>query len=223
LHTGRALCIGVDTSESHGALAERDACALAELAQGQGFRSCTTLLGHAATRAEVGARLQDAAHACEAGDLLMLTFSGHGGSRGCTGGPASHVSCGTWVLFDGSLDDAQMHGALASFRAGVRVLVISDSCNGGVPADVGAASRARVSASVLVLCACGQDRYADAAGLPGHFTAALLRAWNASRDVAGYPAFYQRIVACMPAYQRPGYHWVGCRDPRFEAQTPFTI
>ncbi len=150
----------------------------------------------------------------------MLTFSGHGGLRQCAG---SEGLRGTWVLFDGSLDDVEMHAVLAEFRPGVRVLVISDSCNGGVPAQGSAAPLSDISASVLVLSACGPAGYADGPGLPGHFTTALLRAWDCGRRIVDYRRFYELIAACMPDYQRPSYYRVGARDPHFESQPPFTV
>jgi hypothetical protein len=158
-----------------------------------------------------------------------MTFSGHGGrkpvqaARSCAGGASRSALRGAWVLFDGSLDDAEMHAALAAFRPGVRVLVISDACNGGVPAVAEDGLESSVSASVLVLSACAPDQHADGAGLPGHFTSALLRTWQRDRPIVGYRRFYDRIAAEMPAYQQPTYHWVGSRDERFEAEAPFTI
>lgn len=223
MSVGRALCIGVDTSESHSALAAADARALAEVASRQGFEPATLLLDAAATRANVCAKLCEAASECIAGDLFMLTFSGHGGRKPCAGVDARDAFHGIWVLFDGSFDDSEMRSALAAFKPGVRVLVISDSCNGGVPASGPAVLVAPVSASVLVLSACGQEQFADAAGLPGHFTTALLRTWHRGRRVFSYRAFYEMIAAAMPAYQQPNYYWVGAHDARFEAQAPFTV
>lgn len=116
-----------------------------------------------------------------------------------------------------------MHEDLAAFQPGVRILVISDSCNGGVPAMAEDASPSRVAASVLVLSACQPDRFADPAGLPGHFTTALLRAWDHRDRCVGYRRFYEMIAAEMPEYQQPAYHWVGTHDERFEGEAPFTI
>jgi hypothetical protein len=81
----------------------------------------------------------------------------------------------------------------------------------------------QVTASVLVLSACAPDRNADAAGMPGHFTTALLRTWQQRRRIASYRRFHELIAADMPAYQQPNYYWVGPRDERFEAEVPFTI
>jgi hypothetical protein len=223
LRTGRAVCIGIDTSESPGGLAEADACALADVARRQGFCSSTLLLGAAATRARVCSQLHAAAAECRAGDLFLITFSGHGGRRQCAGGALRSGLHGVWVLSDGSWDDCEMHDALAAFQPGVRVLVISDSCNGGVPGETQDASPVQVAASVLVLSACRPERNADAAGMPGHFTTALLRTWQREQRIVGYRKFYEQIAADMPAYQRPNYYWAGPRDARFEAEAPFTI
>ena len=191
-------------------LAEADARALAQLAIRQGFAPPTLLLGSAATRANVRTHLRDAAETCLAGDLFLLTFSGHGGSGG------------VWMLFDGSLRDAEMREALAAFRPGVRVLVISDSCNGGVPAERPGASLSEVAASVLVLQACQSDQYADAPGMPTHFTTMLLQTWL--RDcIATYRSFYEMIRAAMPEHQQPNFFCVGSRDLLFESKAPFTI
>jgi hypothetical protein len=223
------LCIGVDTSASPGGLAEADACALADVAREQGFCSSTLLLGAEATTARVRSQLRAAAADCHPGDLFLITFSGHGGrtpvaaAKPCAAGASRSTLRGVWALFDGSLDDAEMHAALAEFRPGVRVLVVSDSCNGGVPAKADDASTSGVSASVLVLSACREDKFADGPGLPGHFTTALLRAWNRGEHGAGYRRFYEKIAAGMPAYQQPTYYWVGAPDAAFEAEAPFTV
>jgi hypothetical protein len=214
MRTGRALCIGVDTTERSRSPAEEDACALALIASARGFEITTVLLGAAAVRTAVLANLREAAKTCRAGDMFLLTFSGHGG-RGARGS--------AWTLFDGTLEDGEIRGALTAFRPGVRVLVISDSCHGGIPANEQLPQDANVSASVLVLSACRQDGYADAAGLPGHFTTALLRVWNGGQPIAGYREFHQRIGAAMPDYQQPNYYQLGSRDPQFESQAPFTV
>jgi hypothetical protein len=223
LRIGRALCIGVDTSSHERASAEEDACALAHIAGRQGFRSAVTLLGGAASRSGVREHVRTLADESQPGDLVLITFSGHGGIKACEGG-----ACSTWVLADGSLHDCEMHTMLADFRPGVRVLVISDSCNGGVPTREGALPEQRVSASVLVLTACQQSHYADAAGMPGHFTTALLETWRSdvhanAFPTGGYRRLYERTCARMPEYQKPDYYWVGVRDAAFEAQRPFTV
>jgi hypothetical protein len=187
------------------------------------------LLGAEATTARVRSRLREAAAESRSGDLFLITFSGHGGRKPTQAAKPCAVDAsrsglrGVWGLFDGSLYDDDMHEALAAFRPGVRVLVISDSCNGGVPARADDATPSPVAASVLVLSACGADKLADAPGLPGHFTTALLRAWHGCERIGGYRRFYESIAAGMPEYQQPAYYWVGTPDARFEAEAPFTV
>jgi hypothetical protein len=226
-HVGHALCIGVDTTESKGAGtragAEADALALSGIAQLQGFLTPTLLLGAAATRASVRAKIREAAALCRTGDLFMLTFSGHGGRKSVVGAHGREGLRGVWVLYDGSFADAEMHGALAAFRQGVRVLVVSDSCNGGVPASWKENPTSPVAASVLVLTACPSDQYADGKGLPGHFTTALVSAWQGGEFRGGYRGLHEALLARMPAYQKPNYYWVGRSDVSFELQRPFTI
>jgi hypothetical protein len=194
------------------------------VASGQGFCSSTLLLGAEATQARVRSQLRAAAAESRAGDLFLITFSGHGGRKPCAGGASRSGLRGVWSLFDGSLDDVEMHEDLAAFQPGVRILVISDSCNGGVPALANDdAPPACVAASVLVLSACRPDQFADAAGLPGHFTTALLREWHRGEPIAGYQRFYETIAAAMPDYQQPTYYRVGAHDARFEAEAPFTV
>ncbi len=129
----------MDTAASPGGLAEADACALADVARQQGFCSSTLLLGPDATIARVHSRLRGAAAESRAGDLFLITFYGHGGRkpvhtpRSSADSASRSTLRGAWVLYDGSLDDAAMRAALAAFRPGVRILVISDSCYGGVP------------------------------------------------------------------------------------------
>ena len=221
-HIGRALCVGVDTTEAAGAGAEADAIAFSGIAQRQGFASSTLLLGAAATREAVQSQIREAAAVCRAGDLFLLTFSGHGGRRNTLGSGSEPSLRGVWVLYDGSLQDDEMHAALAEFRRGVRVLVVSDSCNGGVPVAWDEKPASPVAASVLVLTACQHEEYADGVGLPGHFSTVLVNAWK-DGGFSGYRGFHQAVVARMPPYQKPNYYWVGGRDLRFEAQRPFTI
>ena len=98
------------------------------LAVERGFVAPVLLVGEEATRDAVRARLADMASLCEPGDLFLLTFSGHGGR---TRLPSGEV--GTWQLYDGVLNEEQLTSDLAQFRAGVRVLIVADSCGGGLP------------------------------------------------------------------------------------------
>lgn len=65
------------------------------------------------------------------GDILLVTFSGHGGQIKDIGNIESDGAHETWCLYDRQLIDDEIFALLARFDRGVRILVISDSCFSG--------------------------------------------------------------------------------------------
>lgn len=135
---GMSLHLGLNTVSAaayegwEGPLAacEFDAKDMAAIAKKQGMKS-TTLLTRKATRAAVLAALRAAVKALKRGDLFFLTFSGHGGQVPDTNRDEADRKDETWCLFDGQLIDDELYYELSRFAAGVRVLVLSDSCHSG--------------------------------------------------------------------------------------------
>lgn len=112
------------------AACENDANDLAALARKQGMQP-TVLLTKKATRVSTLRQLRSAAKTLRKGDLFFLTFSGHGGQvRDVTGDEADKQD-ETWCLYDSQLIDDELYFELSRFAAGVRVLVLSDSCHSG--------------------------------------------------------------------------------------------
>ena len=112
------------------AACEFDANDMAALARGQGMKP-TVLLTKKATRAALLAQMRKAAKALKAGDLFFLSYSGHGGQVPDTNRDEPDRKDETWCLFDGQLIDDELYFELSRFAAGVRVLVLSDSCHSG--------------------------------------------------------------------------------------------
>ncbi len=112
------------------AACEFDAKDMTKLAKSAGMKS-TTLLTRAATRAKALAAIRAAAKALKKGDLLFLTYSGHGGQIPDVTGEEKDKLDETWCLYDGELIDDELYLELSRFKAGVRVLVLSDSCHSG--------------------------------------------------------------------------------------------
>ena len=135
---GLALSIGLNSVDPrhYGGWAgelnacEADAAEMSALAKSQGFRP-TVLLTRRATRARVQAELGKAARQLAAGDIFMLSYSGHGGQLPDLNRDEPDAQDETWCLFDGELVDDELHALLGKFAAGVRVLVFSDSCHSG--------------------------------------------------------------------------------------------
>lgn len=136
--TGMSLHLGlnaVDPVHYQGWAGELSACEfdandMAAMAGINGFKT-KTLLTKAAKIQPVLDGLAAAAKALKAGDIFMLTYSGHGGQLPDVNGDEGDMMDETWCLFDGELLDDEIHAALAGFVVGVRVLVFSDSCHSG--------------------------------------------------------------------------------------------
>ncbi len=112
------------------AACEFDANDMAALARSQGMKP-SVLLTKKATRAALLAGMRSAAKALKSGDLFFLTYSGHGGQVPDTNKDEPDRKDETWCLFDGQLIDDELYFELSRFAAGVRVVVLSDSCHSG--------------------------------------------------------------------------------------------
>lgn len=136
---GIALALGlnaVDPNHYGGWSGELTACEadaedMAEIARSKGFAEVRTLFTVAAKRPAVLKEIKTAANALDAGDIFMLTYSGHGGQLPDENNDENDGQDETWCLFDGELVDDEIYKALADFKRGVRILVLSDSCHSG--------------------------------------------------------------------------------------------
>lgn len=109
---------------------QADANSMESLLKRRGF-IVTKLLTASATREAVLGHLAEAAAKCVPGDIFVFTNSSHGGQLPDTNGDESDGSDETICLYDGELIDDELYAALGAFQAGVRVLVLSDSCHSG--------------------------------------------------------------------------------------------
>ncbi len=136
--TGLSLHIGLNgvSGAAYGgwdgplAACEFDANDMTALAKKQGIKT-TTLLTKKATRAAVLAGMRSAAKSLAGGDFFFLTYSGHGGQVPDVNGDEDDKKDETWCLYDGQLIDDELYAELGKFKAGVRILVLSDSCHSG--------------------------------------------------------------------------------------------
>ena len=109
---------------------EQDAGDMAAIAKKAGMKS-TMLLTSSATRAKALSGIRAASKTLKRGDFFLLTYSGHGGQVEDVTGDEDDKKDETWCLFDGELIDDELYFELSKFAAGVRVLVLSDSCHSG--------------------------------------------------------------------------------------------
>ena len=109
---------------------EFDANDMNALAKGKGYGT-QLLLTKDATAANVTQALTNAAHKLDNGDILFVSYSGHGGQVPDTNGDEPDGKDETWVLYDRQLVDDELYAMWAMFRPGVRIFVLSDSCHSG--------------------------------------------------------------------------------------------
>jgi hypothetical protein len=91
----------------------------------------TVLMTKKATRAATLAALRKASKSLQPGDFYFLTYSGHGGQVPDTNRDEPDRKDETWCLYDGQLIDDELYLELTRFAAGVRIVVLSDSCHSG--------------------------------------------------------------------------------------------
>jgi hypothetical protein len=135
---GLALTVGlnsVDRKHYGGWSGELNACEadaedMADIGKSKKFK-VKTLLTKAATRAKVIGEISRAARTLKAGDLFMLSYSGHGGQLPDLNRDEPDAQDETWCLYDGELVDDELYAQLGKFSSGVRILVFSDSCHSG--------------------------------------------------------------------------------------------
>jgi metacaspase-1 len=112
---------------------ENDANDMADIAKTQSF-VVTKLLTKAATRVKVIARIKKAAQLLKAGEMFLLSYSGHGGQLPDKNKDEADAMDETWCLYDGQIVDDELYALFGKFKAGVRIVMLSDSCHSGTVA-----------------------------------------------------------------------------------------
>jgi metacaspase-1 len=107
-----------------------DATDLQRIAEKIGYDS-TLLIDDDATSYSVTEAIARAAGELRSGDILLVTYSGHGGQIDDANDDESDVLDETWVLYDRQLVDDELYQLWSQFDAGVRIVVVSDSCHSG--------------------------------------------------------------------------------------------
>jgi metacaspase-1 len=109
-----------------------DANAMKKIAAAMGFGSPQMLLNEQATYCNVVQAISNAAKQLDNGDMLLITYSGHGGQvPDANAMPGDDGLDETWVLYDKMVLDDQLNVLWSQFKSGVRVFVLSDSCHSG--------------------------------------------------------------------------------------------
>lgn len=134
---GKAIHIGLNSVDVNhyawdGALnaCEFDAKDMQKITKSLGYET-QLLLTADATRDNVINAITDAGKFLSADDILVITYSGHGGSIIDTSDDEEDGRDETWCLYDGQLIDDELYALWTTMPAGLRIVVISDSCHSG--------------------------------------------------------------------------------------------
>ena len=110
--------------------AVNDAVFWQSFAQAEGYET-KTLHNEAATCDAVKTQLQQYAGTMQPGDILLLTYAGHGGQipNDKPTGFDNERNDQTWCLYDQQLLDDDIYACFSAFKEGTRIVVVSDSCH----------------------------------------------------------------------------------------------
>lgn len=208
--TGYAVSIGINDAPRLGRplrAPEFIAEDFARLAGELGYQEVTRLPGAEATRGRLAATLADLASRARPGDIVLISFAGHGGRLLLDAPGDAEVVHECWHLFDGPWSDAELNAALDAFSSGVRVVVVSESCFAGGMARATAGAwthRGGAGPSVRYLLAASEDAAAWASSRSGLFSRALLETFAAGEGLSSYPAFLEALGARFAQSAGPG-------------------
>lgn len=156
----------------------------------------------------------DAARTLRAGDLLLVTYAGHGTQLVDTSGDEDLDE--TWELWDGTMLDDEIGALLAAIPADVAVVLVSDSCHSASvfkafpddrtdapslsdpvadpPAVAAKPLGSLFRSDVVVVSACPDEGVAYEYTGWGLLTGALLATWDDAPDVAWHPLLRQAFA-----------------------------
>lgn len=109
---------------------ESDANDMEALARSRGFKP-RKLLTEEATADAILRAIRDTARVLERGDIFFVSFAGHGGQVADLHDEEADCADETWLAYDRQIVDDELYAYWQTFRSGVRVIVVSDSCHGG--------------------------------------------------------------------------------------------
>ena len=130
--------IGLNAVDSHayngweGKLkaAENDARDIKRIAESQDH-TARLLLTRDASSTNILHDLTNIAHQAQPDDLVMVSYSGHGGQVKDVIGDEEDDLYGTWCAYDCIIIDGKLYHCWRKFKSRVRMFALSDSCHSG--------------------------------------------------------------------------------------------
>lgn len=180
---------------------EPDARDMKVIADSRGFKSRLVLTREATSNC-LFSELRAASAQLVSGDILLLSYSGHGGQVPNTNGDDEADGMDeTWCLFDREIVDDELFAAFARFASGVRIFVLSDSCHSGTATRV-------AEFSAVVRAAQKEASNIKPRAMPEDVSRKVYQA---------HRALYDALQAGLPDFERAGVNAnvlliSGCQD-----------
>lgn len=114
--------------------AENDAELMHEIATKLGYEA-TLIPGPEANSGRLWTELESAAMQLNMGDILLLTFAGHGAQVADKDGDEPDLKDEAWCMYDRMVLDDELTELFVKFDVGVRIVLVSDSCHSGTLAQ----------------------------------------------------------------------------------------
>lgn len=189
----------------------------------------------AATKTVILSHLEKAAQSLQADDMFVFYYAGHGGQQPDADSDETDNHDETLLAYDGEITDDELNQIWPRFQPGVRIVMLSDSCNSGTnyrdvrdvftPTPLQAipqGTRAVMQAQLIHFGGCRDGFTSAGYEAGGAFTMALANAWQRGAFVGNYQDLYKAIVAKIaPDQQQPQYNEYGPVTEAFRNERPF--
>ena len=193
-----------------------------------------------ATRNRILSSLYRAADNLVADDIFVFYYSGHGGQQPDLNGDELDGKDETLVAYDREVIDDKIHYALTRFKAGVRIVMISDSCNSGTnyrgrmtvsvneqavfrPVARMPREEVDIKAQLIHLGGCRDGFTSAGYQHGGAFTIALCEAWQDGTFAGTFQDLHKKICELIRSSQKPQYNEYGPLTDDFRSQKAFTV
>ena len=219
---------------------EYDVDNMHEIIAGTGEYQFNILKTQQATSSAILAGIETAAAMLKSGDLFVFYYSGHGGRLPEKSSDAADRMDDTLIAYDRQIMCNELAKRWLTFAPGVRIVMLSDSCNSGTnyklldvpitqPSITPISFAGKVSAMRAQLIHYGACRDGDVSAgyLQGSaFTLALQEAWDNGNFTGNYPQLYDAIKASLKQHgepQVPQFNLYGNVQPAFLNSRPFYL
>jgi len=195
----------------------------------------TILKTSEATHDNVLEALRSAARSLEAGDMFVFYYSGHGGQQPDENTEELDGQDETLVAYDRQIIDDELNEVWLSMESGVRIVMISDSCNSGtnyrlvrdfsapsafIPVlDEGVQSEMKAQLIHFGGCRDGSPSAGYLGG--GAFTMALCDAWEDGAFKGSYRELLEEAASKVSSEQKPQYSEYGPVSDELRNARPF--